>query len=78
MNHDPELVARLYARAPDLDAMRARLPDLGDSLSTAAHKLARDLTLEKVDLFLAKIKGAETSVAHLRRSLAQDSDRDPD
>ena len=71
ISHDTGLAAKLYASKPDLDAMRARLPDLGESLNTAAHELARDISLEKIDAFLAKVKGAETSLMHLRRSLAQ-------
>jgi len=69
--HRPDLAARLYARAPDLDAMWKRLPDLGESLNTAALDLAHDLDLEKIDTFLAKLKGAETSLMHLRRALAE-------
>ena len=70
--HDAALAASLRAREPNIDAMRARLPDVGESLNTAAHELARDITLEKIDAFLAKLKGAETSLIHLRRTLAQE------
>jgi hypothetical protein len=69
--HDPEPARRLHARQPDISAMRARLPDLGESLHNAAIDLARDCTVERCDEMLARLKGAETSVAHLRRSLAQ-------
>ena len=70
--HDPDLARRLYAR-PDADAMIARLPDLGKSLHNSAIDLARDCTLARVDEMLARIKGAETSLLHLRRGLAEQS-----
>jgi hypothetical protein len=69
--HDPELARRLYARKPDLDAMRKALPDLGESLNTAAHELAREITIERVDQMRAKIQGADDALLHLRRALAQ-------
>jgi hypothetical protein len=50
--------------------MRLRLPDLGESLRTAAIDLAADLTLDRVDCFLSRIEGARTSVQHLRLALA--------
>jgi hypothetical protein len=71
-HHDPALAARLAGRPIDVDAMRRRLPDLGESLNTAAVELARDITLDKIDAFMAKLKGAETSLMHLRRQLAAD------
>jgi hypothetical protein len=70
--HAPELARQLYARAPDIDAMRRHLPDIGDSLNTAAINLAVNITVEGIDAFLAKLKGAETSLMHLRRALAAD------
>lgn len=71
MNHDSDL-GRLYARQPDLDAMRARLPDLGESLNTAAHELARDISLDKIDAFLERLKGAESTVRYLRQAVVQE------
>jgi len=56
---------------PDLDAMRARLPDLGESLHNAAIDLGRDLTLERVDEYMARLKGAQTNMTHMRRALVQ-------
>ena len=70
--HDPELAQRLYSRAPDLYTVQKHLAAMGESLSTAAHELARDVTLEKIDLFLAKLKTAESNMQHLRRALAQE------
>ena len=66
----PELARRILCR-PDAAAMRAVLPDLGESLNTAAQELARDVeSLDKIDKFLAKLKGAETALMHLRRDLS--------
>jgi hypothetical protein len=56
---------------PNADDIRARLPDLAESLRTAAFELARDCTLEKSHAFLAKLKGAETTVQHLCRALSE-------
>ena len=61
------LARRMFA--PDIDAMRHSLPDLGESLLTAAVDLAHDCTLDRVDLMLARIKGAETTLVHLRKAL---------
>ena len=54
---------------PSVSSMREHLPDLGESLNTAAVDLARDCSLERVDLMLARIKGAETNLTHLRKAL---------
>ena len=67
--HDPDLARRLYAR-PDSGNMIKYLPDLGESLHNAAIDLANDCTLAHVDEMLARLKGAETGLQHLRRSLA--------
>jgi hypothetical protein len=67
------LDARLKAREPDIAAMCARLPDLGESLNNAAVDLSRDITVERVDEMLVWLKGAESSLVHLRRALAEDS-----
>jgi hypothetical protein len=55
---------------PSVENMIASLPDLGDSLNTAAVDLAHDCTLERVDMMLSRIKGAESSLIHLRKALA--------
>ena len=67
MISDLDAARRMFT--PDIDAMRHNLPDLGESLHTAAVDLARDCSLERVDLMLARIKGAETSLVHLRKAL---------
>jgi hypothetical protein len=72
MNHDSDPVRRLHARQPDISAMRKHLPDMGESLHNAAIDLARDCTTERCDQMLARLKGAETSLMHLRRKLMQE------
>jgi hypothetical protein len=67
--HDLELAQRLYARTPVTVAMKSSLPELGESLSTAAMELAREISLDKVDAFLARLKGAEIALMHLRNAL---------
>jgi len=67
--HDAALAAKLYQSNSDL--IRSSLPDLGESLHAAAVDLARDCSLEHVDKMLSRLKGAETSLLHLRRSLAE-------
>ena len=69
-HHDHALARALYAR-PNADSMIKNLPDLGKGLSTAANELAHEVSLDKIDAFLAKLKGAETSLLHLRRGLAE-------
>ena len=54
---------------PSIESLASHLPDLGESLLTAAIDLSRDCTVERVDLMLARIKGAETNLTHLRRAL---------
>jgi hypothetical protein len=66
--HNAALAAKSYQA--NADAIRARLPDLGESLRNAAIDLACDCTLARVDEMLASIKGAETLLLHLRRGLA--------
>jgi len=68
--HDAALARQLYAR-PDSSAMIKHLPDLGESLNNAAIDLAQDCTVERIDAMLARLKGAETSLIHLRRKLMQ-------
>jgi hypothetical protein len=71
MTHDPNPAWRLHARQPDISAMRKHLPDMGESLHNVAIDLARDCTVERCDEMLARLKGAETSLMHLRLALAQ-------
>jgi hypothetical protein len=56
---------------PDLGAMRLRLPDLGESLHTSALELSRELSLDRCDRMLDRIRGAEHSIRHLRQALAE-------
>lgn len=56
---------------PDLEAMRVHLPDLGQSLATAAAELARDLTAERCDLMLDRLQVASNTVRAIRRALAE-------
>jgi len=55
---------------PSAESLISHLPDMGESLNTAAVDLHRDCSLEGVDLMLARIKGAKTTMVHLRRALA--------
>ena len=73
--HSHDLARQLYAR-PEASAMIARLPDLGEALRTSAIDLAKDPTLPRIDEMLARIKGAENSLMHLRRKLKQEAQRD--
>lgn len=57
---------------PSAETLIKHLPDLGESLNTAAVDLAHDCTLERVDLMLARIKGAETSLVHLRKAMVSE------
>ena len=68
--HDHDLARRLYAR-PDTSTMIKNLPSLGESLHNTACDLARDCTLPRIDEMLQRIKGAEASLLHLRRALAE-------
>jgi len=54
-----------------LDAGRIikSLPDLGESLQSAAIDLSRDCTLDRVDLMLSRLKGAEACLVNLRKAL---------
>ena len=61
------LARRMFA--PDIDAMRCSLPDVGESLNTAALELARDLNLERLDQMLARLKSAESNLVHLRKAM---------
>ena len=68
--HNTTLAAKLYQS--NVGAMRARLPDLGESLHIAAIDLSKDCTIPRIDEMLARLKGAETSLIHLRRAQAQE------
>jgi hypothetical protein len=63
-----EAVRQLYQ--PDIESMRRSLPDLGESLHTAAIELSRDCSVERVDLMITRLKGAESGLVHLRKALA--------
>ena len=73
MTRDLDLARRLYA--PSVESMREHLLDLGEALHTAAVDLSRDCTLERVDLMLARVKGAETNLTHLRKALISEQSR---
>lgn len=65
---DTDKVRRQHAQL-DANSMIKCLPDLGESLHNAAIDLSRDCTLDRVDLMLARIKGAEACLVHLRKAL---------
>ena len=69
-HHDSAFVAKLYQS--NADSMRARLPDLGESLHNAAIDLSHECTLERIDQLLLLLKGAETSLLHLRRAVIEE------
>ncbi len=64
--HDTALAAKLCQS--DVNAMQARLPDLGVSLHSAAIDLAKDCTIPRIDEMLARLKCVGTSLLHLRRA----------
>lgn len=66
MIYDPENARRLYA--PSLGSLISHLPDLGEPLHTSAIDLARDCTIERVDMMMARLKSAESSLVHLRKA----------
>jgi hypothetical protein len=68
MIYDPENARRLYA--PSLGSLISHLPDLGEALHAAVDQ-SHVCTLERIDMMLARLKGAETSLIHLRRKLMQ-------
>lgn len=61
-------IQQLYG--PNLGTLTDNLPNLGDSLKTAADELARDCTVQHVDEMLARLKGAEHNLVHIRKALA--------
>jgi len=56
---------------PDVDAMRARLSDLGECLAAAAVDLQCDPTPERCDQFASRLQSALHFTAHIRRGLVQ-------
>ncbi len=60
-----EIARRLHQ--PDLDAMKASLPNLGAALDAALCELGKDMTLDRTDQALMKLKGAEHSLVAMRR-----------
>ena len=62
------LARRMFA--PDIDAMRHSLPDVGESLSNACLELERELTLERLDELLNRFSAAQQNLVHLRKALA--------
>ncbi len=61
-----EIARRLYQ--PDLDAMTASLPDLGAALDAALVELSKDLTVDRIDQAIMKLKGAEHTLVSMRRA----------
>jgi hypothetical protein len=72
MIYDPENARRLYA--PSLGSLISHLPDLGESLHTAAVNLAHDCSLARVDLMLAQLETGKQSLVHLRKALVADQE----
>ena len=64
-----EVARRLYQ--PDLDAMTASLPDLGAALEVSLCELSKDLTVDRIDQALMKLKGAEHSLVSMRRATVE-------
>ena len=64
-----EIARRLYQ--PDLDAMKSSLPDLGAALEAALCELSKDLTVDRIDQALMKLKGAEHSLVSMRRATVE-------
>lgn len=64
-----EIARRLYQ--PDLDAMRACLPDLGAALDAALCDLSRDSSLDSIDRVLMKLDGVKQSLVAMRRATAE-------
>ena len=65
-----EITRRLYQ--PDLGAMRARLPDLGAALDAALCELSKDITVDRIDQAVMKLKDAEQSLVAMRQALVED------
>jgi hypothetical protein len=61
-----EQARRLYQ--PDLDTMKSRLPDLGAALDAAFCELSKDVSMDRIDQALMKLKGAEQSLVVMRRA----------
>ncbi len=61
-------VRQLYG--PNLGTLTDNMSSMGESLQAACYALADDCTLERVDLMLARLKGAEHTLVHIRKALA--------
>jgi hypothetical protein len=59
---------------PSIETLIAHLPDLGESLHTAAVNLAHDCSLARVDLMLAQLETGKQSLVHLRKALVADQE----
>jgi len=64
-----ERARRLYQ--PDLDAMKSLLPSLGAALEVAFCELSKDVSIDRIDQALMKLKGAEQSLVAMRRAKAE-------
>ena len=62
-----EATRQLYQ--PNIDAMRNSLPDLGESLLSAAVDLSRELSLDRLDRLAAQLNSALTNLQHLRKAI---------
>jgi hypothetical protein len=67
MISDPEKVLLLYG--PTVGTLTSNLFCIGSSLDTACCELARDCTLERVDMMLARLQAATASVVCMRKAL---------
>lgn len=65
-----ELQRQLYA--PTVSTMQKNLTCIGSSLDTACCELSRDLSLVRLDRLAARLKAAQTNLAHLRKALVQE------
>ena len=52
---------------PDLDSMISRLPELGAAIATAYCELAKDYSLERLDLLMMKHEGVVQSFVLMRQ-----------
>lgn len=52
---------------PDAASLIARLPDMGAALDAALCELGKDMTVDRIDQALMKLKGAEHSLVAMRR-----------
>jgi hypothetical protein len=54
------------------EAMKARLPDLSAALDAALCELHKDMTVDRIDQVLMRLKGAEQSLVAMRRALFEE------